>query len=308
LSVYTRVESDALALWLAPLGVGDLVSHAGIAAGMQNSNYFVETTRGRYVLTLFELIEPQALDFYLRLQAWLAARGVPCPQPLSDAEGRHWRLLHGKPAALLSCLPGSPDDSPDARRCGQLGRVLAELHLAGAGLPQPLPNPCGAAWRQAVGSLLLDCLPSDEKALLADELAFERSQDFSALPRGIIHADLFRDNVLWCDDGRLGGVLDFYFAGEDVLLFDLAVVANDWCADAEALDALCAAYGAVRPLTPREEAAWPAMRRAAALRFWLLRLEARYRPRPGEVVTLKDPAYFRRLLDGFRLAHDAGSR
>lgn len=308
MSVYTRVEPDALALWLAPLGVGDLIAHTGIAAGMQNSNYFVETTRGRYVLTLFESIEPSSLDFYLGLQAWLAARGVPCPQPLSDGQGRHWRFLEGKPAALLSCLPGRPDEHPDARRCGQVGRLLAELHVAGRGLPQPLPNPCGAAWRQAVGKSLLDCLPSAERALLADELAVERAQDFSQLPRGVIHADLFRDNVLWREDGQLGGVLDFYFAGEDVLLFDLAVVANDWCADAEALAALLAAYAAVRPLTAGEEIAWPAMRRAAALRFWLLRLEARYRPRPGEVVTHKDPAYFRDLLDGFRLAHNSASR
>jgi homoserine kinase type II len=305
LSVYTSVGRDELAAWLQPLAIGELIEHAGIAAGMQNSNYFVTTASGRFVLTLFERIDPPALDFYLRLMDHLAHRGIPCPQPLADRQGRRWRLLAAKPAALLSCLPGAIEESPSPAQCDALGEMLARLHLAGADLPNPLPNPCGAAWRQAAGETLMPMLAAAERSLLADELLFQAAQDFSALPRGIIHADLFRDNVLWDEAGRLTGVLDFYFAGEDCLLFDLAVVANEWCFNHATLSELLAGYRRQRPLSEAEMAAWPTMRRAAALRFWLLRLDARHRPRGGEVVTIKDPAHFGQMLARFRLAPEA---
>lgn len=308
MSVYTHVGHDELADWLGPLGVGELIDHAGIAAGMQNSNYFVTTAGGRFVLTLFERIAPAVLDFYLALQDHLAARGLPCPRPLADGAGRHCRSLAGQPAALFNCLPGAAVEQPTPDHCRRLGQTLAELHRAGADFPAPLPNPCGAAWRRATGEQLLPLLAADERALLADELAFQAAQDWSALPRGVIHADLFRDNALWDEAGRLTGVLDFYFAGEDALLFDLAVAVNDWCGDETAQAALLAGYAAGRPLTAAEQAAWPAVRRAAALRFWLLRLEARHRPRAGEVVTIKDPEHFRRLLARLRLAPDAWPR
>lgn len=302
MSVYTPVGQDELAAWLRPLGLGELTGYAGIAAGMQNSNYFVTTASGRFVLTLFENIEPAALDFYLALQDRLAHGGLPCPQPLADGEGRRWRSLAGKPAALLSCLPGAALDDVTAGHCRIVGALLARLHQAAAGMPDALPNPCGAAWRQQVGASLLPQVSPEEAVLLADELAFLAAQDWAGLPRGVIHADLFRDNVLWDSHGQLSGVLDFYFAGEDAWLFDLAVVANDWCADDAALAALIDGYNGIRPLVEAERQAWPAMRRAAALRFWLLRLEVRHRPRPGEVVTIKNPDDFRLLLTRFRLA------
>jgi homoserine kinase type II len=305
LSVYTTVDRGELLTWLEPLCLGDLIDHAGIAAGMQNSNYFVTTTGGRFVLTLFEGIETAALDFYLTLQDSLAQSGIPCPCPLSSGDGRHWRWLAGKPAALLTCLPGAALESPYAGHCGIVGDMLARLHLAAANLADPLPNPCGAVWRQTVGATLLPLLSPDERTLLADELAFQSAQDYALLPRGIIHADLFRDNVLWDAEGRLSGILDFYFAGEDALLFDLAVVANDWCGDEASLKALIAGYERQRPLSEAERDAWPAMRRAAALRFWLLRLEVRHSPRRGEVVTIKNPDDFRHLLARFRLAPEA---
>jgi homoserine kinase type II len=203
---------------------------------------------------------------------------------------------------LLTCLPGAALEQPENHHLRTVGDMLARLHLAAAGIPDPLPNPCGTAWRQRVGQALLPQVDAAERELLAAELAFQASQDWSALPRGVIHADLFRDNVLWLADGRLSGLLDFYFAGEDVWLFDLAVVANDWCADEAGLAALLAGYTAVRPLLSAERQAWPAVRRAAALRFWLLRLEVRHQPRPGEVVTIKNPDDFRRLLPALRLA------
>jgi homoserine kinase type II len=302
LSVFTTVGHAELAAWLQPLGVGELIEHAGIAAGVQNSNYFVTTTRGRRVLTLFENIPPAALDFYLALMAHLARRGIVCPQPCPDDTGRLQRPLAGKPAALLSCLPGVTLETPGPEHCSRIGTLLARLHLAAADFPDPLPNPCGAAWRQATGESLLACLTPAERELLVDELRFQAAQDYSGLPRGVIHADLFRDNVLWDGNGQPSGVLDFYFAGEDVWLFDLAVVANDWCPENRGLPELLAAYRAARPLDAAECAAWPALRRAAALRFWLLRLDARHRPRAGDVVTVKNPDHFRQLLQQLRLA------
>lgn len=305
MSVYTTVGHAALADWLAPLAVGRLLEHVGIADGMQNSNYYVSTDQGRYVLTLFEQVEHATLDFHLALQAHLAQRGLRCPQPQPDPQGACWRMLAGKPAALLSCLAGKTITQTTPDHCRQLGEQLAALHRAGSDFAAPLAHACGPSWWQACGTRLLPLVTAEEHALLADELAFQAAQDWSSLPRGIIHADLFRDNVLWDENGQLTGLLDFYFAGEDMLLFDLAVVANDWCADAASLAALLGAYHAQRPLTAAEQAAWPAMRRAAALRFWLLRLDVRHRPRAGELVTIKDPEHFRRLLAQLRLAPDA---
>lgn len=305
MSVYTTVGRDELAAWLQPLGLGELIDHAGIAAGMQNSNYFVTTSSGRYVLTLFERLgDPVELAFHLALQERLAKAGLPCPCPLTDPAGQRWRPLAGKPAALLTCLPGSAIEAPSAEHCREVGRTLARLHQVVAGLPDALPNPCGSAWRQQVGERLMPMLSPDEAALLKDELAFQAAQDWSLLPRGVIHADLFRDNVLWSGE-QLSGLLDFYFSGEDVLLFDLAVVANDWCADAAAVAELIAGYESIRPLTAAERAAWMPVRRAAALRFWLLRLEVRHQPRQGSVVTIKNPDDFRQLLTRFRLAPEA---
>ncbi len=302
MSVYTAVDRGALAEWLAPLALGDLIDYAGIAAGMQNSNYFVTTASGRFVLTLFESIPPADLDFYLRLQEQLAARGLPCPRPQRDATGRRWRILHGKPAALLSCLPGRTLVAPSPAQCGALGATLARLHLAAADFPDAPQNPCGLAWCEAQANALWAFLPPDDAHLLADELAFQCAQARGELPGGVIHADLFRDNVLWDANGQLAGLLDFYFAGVDCWLYDLAVVVNDWCPDAAHFAALCGGYVGVRPLSPGELLAWPAIRRLAALRFWLLRLGATYQPRAGSVVTVKNPDDFRDLLLQIRLA------
>jgi homoserine kinase type II len=301
LSVYTAVGRDELAAWLRSFDVGDLIDLAGIAAGVENSNYFVTTAGGRWVLTLFERLAADELDFYLGLMAHLADRGFPCPRPRADASGALRQSLAGKPASLVSRLDGKCIETPTPGHCRAIGQALARMHRLAADFPAALPNPRGAAWRKQTGGRLLTLLSGVEHDLLADELAFQAAQDYSTLPRGVVHADLFRDNVLWRPDGSLSGVLDFYFAGEDSLLFDLAVAANDWCLDRAGLEALLAGYGGERALTPAEQAAWPAMRRAAALRFWLSRLDDSHHPRPGEVVTVKDPAHFGRMLERLRL-------
>jgi len=191
LSVYTTVGRDELSAWLAPLGAGALEDFAGIAAGMQNSNYFVTAGGSRWVLTLFERLAPRELGFYLDLQDHLAVRGIPCPRPLATGDGHLWRMLAGKPAALFTCLPGVYIEAPTPAHCQGLGEMLARLHLAGADFAKPLPNPCGAVWRATTGRALAPLLSEDERGRLLAELDFQAAQDYSALPRGIVHGDLF---------------------------------------------------------------------------------------------------------------------
>lgn len=295
MSVYTTVGLAELADWLQPCNVGRPLACKGIAAGVENSNFFVTTTQGEYVLTLFERLSGSDLDFYLGLMAHLAGQAYPCPRPVPAGSAALWRPLAGKPAALVSRLAGHCIEDSQAAHCAEIGHALGSLHRLAAGYAGHLPNPRGVAWRQAAAARLLPLLGADDAARLRAEIAFQSAQDYAALPQGIVHADLFRDNVLWGGD-RLSGVLDFYFAGEDALLFDLAVAANDWCADATAENALLQAYRQERVLTSQELQAWLPMRRAAALRFWLSRLDDLHHPRAGAVVTVKDPAHFSAML------------
>ncbi|WP_341676036.1 homoserine kinase [Niveibacterium sp. SC-1] len=301
MSVFTPVSDAAMSDWLAGFAVGRLVSLKGIEAGVQNSNFFVTTGLGRYVLTLFESVPRADLPFYLNLMAHLARHGLPVPAPIADRSNEYLGSLSGKPAALVSRLAGSSVADPDAAQCARVGAMLAGLHLAGQSYGRKQENPRGAAWRAAAAAAVMPHLPVADAALLQEELAAQAALDALPLPTGVIHADLFRDNVLW-DGEHIGGVLDFYFACHDTLLFDLAVTVNDWCANPDGgLDparyaALVAAYHLDRPLEEAELAAWPLMLRRAALRFWLSRLEDFHLPRAGELVTVKDPAEFRAIL------------
>lgn len=306
MSVFTAVGPAELDPWLARRGVGPLSALVGIAEGVQNSNYRVETPQGVFALTLFEQQDAAAVAPFIRLLVYLGEQGLPCPRPLPDAAGQVLGTLAGKPALLASWLPGRlPGDPISPNQCAQVGAWLAAMHgltglsrVAGAGLPGP--NPRGAAWRGQTGVELLPLLSGEDARLLEKTLA-EDARPLPPLPRGIIHADLFRDNTLFQGE-TLGGVLDFYFAGEDVLLFDLAVAANDWCVrgdgrfDPLRLHALVHAYHQGRPLLPGELAVWPRLTRAAALRFWLSRLADSLQQRAGSVVTVKDPGWFGRML------------
>ncbi|HYF59351.1 MAG TPA: homoserine kinase [Burkholderiaceae bacterium] len=306
MAVFTPVTRDALEPWLSRRPVGALRGLQGIAEGVENSNFFVDTDAGRWVLTLFERLPPERLPFHLDLMRHLAARGVPCPDPVADADGALWSPLAGRPAALVTRLPGRGVERPTLAHCAPVGALLARMHVAVRDFPGDQPNPRGLGWCAEAAAALAPRLPAGHARLLADELdaqrAFAASDAYRALPRGAVHADLFRDNVLF-EDGRLRGAIDFWFAGVDTLAFDLAVTCNDWCIDDASgeldprrLDALLAAYQAERPLGEAERAAWPLAMRAAALRFWLSRLDDRYRPRPAERLTPKDPAHFERIL------------
>jgi len=304
LSVFTPVSDGQLAGWLKNYSVGALAALEPIAAGIENTNYFVTTGQGRYVLTLFERLPAAELPFYLDLMAHLARHGIPCPAPVADLNDRYLSSLNGKPAALVTRLAGKSIDNPEPADCAQLGELLARMHLAARSYGGYQENPRGPKWWRAAAADVRPFLDAARSALLEEELRFQAQQRFPDLPRAAVHADLFRDNAFF-EGGRISAVFDFYFAGVDCLVYDLAVCANDWCLvhperdrrlDEERTQALLGAYAAVRPLQADERAAWPAMLRAAALRFWLSRLHDKYLPRPGELVKVHDPEHFRDIL------------
>ncbi len=308
MAVFTAVsEAQAQAL-LDRLGLGRLRLLTGIKAGIENSNFFVDTETGSYVLTVFERLRHDQLPFYLGLMQHLAAKGLPVPAPQADRDGQTLFTLQGKPAALVSRLRGGHQLAPDIFHCEQLGRTLARLHLGVADFPLQQPNLRGLAWWLSASQAVLPHLDAERAALLQDELAFQ--QQIAArvleLPRGAIHADLFRDNAMFEGlPGReqLSGVFDFYFAGVDSFLFDLAVCLNDWCVDLESgrlieerAAALVAAYERERPLSGAEHRLLPALLRAAALRFWISRLYDWHLPREASLLKPHDPTHFERVL------------
>lgn len=310
MAVYTevsRAQAEALA---SQLNLGAVRSLDPIGSGIENTNYFLGTTQGEWVLTLFERLTADQLPFYLELMRHLAQRGLPVPEPHTDARGHLCHAVAGKPAAVVNRLPGAPVSAPDAHHADQVGATLARMHLAVADFPLLQPNLRGLDWWLATAPAVRPHLDGDAAALLAAELDFQQhlagSPSHAQLPRGAVHADLFRDNALF--DGlpgreRLCGVFDFYFAGVDSFCFDLAVAINDWCIDDTSghLDetratALIQGYRSEREPAGIEWRLLPAMRRAAALRFWLSRLADWHAPRDAALLTPKDPRHFERVL------------
>lgn len=301
MSVFTPVTAEQLNDWLKHYSIGTLAGLEGVAAGIENTNYFVTTSQGRYVLTLFEKLGPGELPFYLNLMDHVARQGIPSARPVPDRGGAFLGKLNGKPAALVTFLPGCDIGNPTSVECAEAGAMLARIHLAGTTYPGQMRNPRGSQWWHAVLPEILPFLEKDDAALLAAETDFQARQRLEGLPRGTIHADLFRDNVLW-ERGQISGVIDFYFACTDLLLYDVAIAVNDWCLggsgglDASRTAALLKAYRKIRPFAPAEHVAWPVLLRAGALRFWVSRLYDFHLPRPGELTHAKDPNHFQRIL------------
>lgn len=310
MAVYTEVSFEDAGHLLHSLGRGQLTGLRGVQGGIENTNYFVSTDQGEWVLTLFERLGSEQLPFYLQLMQHLARHGLPVPEPQADAAGQILHRVCGKPAALVNRLPGRHQLAPQRRHVEQVGEMLARMHLAAADFAAQQPNLRGLAWWAQTVPQVLPFLGAAQAALLREELAFQQSVAASpaaaSLPRGVIHADLFRDNVVFDGDGdeqRLSGVFDFYFAGVDALLFDLAVCLNDWCVDRpggrlveDQATALCSAYDRVRALGTVERRLMPAMLRAAAFRFWLSRLWDLHLPRDASLLEAHDPSHFERVL------------
>ena len=306
MAVFTEVSFDNAAELIGRLGVGELTTLKGIAAGIENTNYFADTAQGRYVLTVFERLSFEQLPFYLHLMKHLATHGVPVPEPQADANGEILHTLGGKPAAVVNRLSGSHQLAPDSSHCESVGAMLARMHLAGQDYPRHQPNLRGLEWWSETVPVVAPHLTPAQRTLIESELAFQQqlgaSAAYAALPRGPIHADLFRDNVMF-EGHKLTGFFDFYFAGVDTFLFDIAVCLNDWCIDLESgrlveerAMAFVAAYDAVRPLGSSERRLMPALMRAAALRFWISRLWDFHLPRDAAVLKAHDPTHFERVL------------
>ena len=313
MAVFTTVSEPEAQALLTRLSLGQLTGLRGIQGGIENTNYFLSSTQGEWVLTLFERLSAAQLPFYLHLMKHLAHHGIPVPDP--QAEERSGAILHqvcGKPAAVVQKLAGHSQLAPEAVHCAAVGAMLAQMHLAGQSFERSQPNLRALPWWNETAPLVLPYLDEEQAALLRAELAYQNhiasSSAYAALPRGPIHADLFRDNVMF-DGTQLTGFFDFYFAGIDHWLFDLAVCLNDWCIDLPSgahdsarAQALLAAYQAVRPLTPAERELLPALARAGALRFWISRLWDFYLPREAALLQPHDPGHFERVLRQ-RVAH-----
>jgi homoserine kinase type II len=310
MAVFTEVAFDDARALASRLALGGLRELRGITSGIENTNYFLVSTRGEYVLTLFERLTFEQLPFYLHLMKHLALRSIPVPEPQADAAGEILHSLYGKPAAVVGKLAGGHQLAPDLHHCEQVAAMLARMHEAGTDFSMYQPNLRGVAWWTETVPLVRPFLTPEQLALIDGELAYQQSLAASAapreLPRGPIHADLFRDNVMF--EGlpgheKLTGFFDFYFAGVDTFLFDIAVCLNDWCIDLDSgrLDEerathFCAAYDRVRPLSGAEQRLLPALLRGAALRFWVSRLWDLHLPRDASLLKAHDPGHFERVL------------
>ena len=310
MAVFTEVPQDDARELLSRLGAGELRELRGIQGGIENTNYFAtaeqDGQRLDWVLTVFERLTFEQLPFYLRLMKHLAQRGIPVPDPQADRNGDLLHTLCGKPAALVNKLRGHSELAPVASHCAAVGEMLARMHLAGRDFEHAQPNLRGLAWWNDTVPVVLPYVEPAQAALLRSELAFQNhvaaSSAYGALPRGPVHADLFRDNVMF-EDGTLTGFFDFYFAGVDTWLFDIAVCLNDWCIDLPTgrhapvrAEAFLAAYARVRPLASAERRLLPAMLRAGALRFWISRLWDFHLPREAALLKPHDPGHFERVL------------
>ncbi|MGM0536406.1 MAG: homoserine kinase [Pseudomonadota bacterium] len=311
MAVFTPLSEPQVVEFLSRFDAGSLVSLEGVPAGTENTTFFVTTDRRELVLTLFEQGEHEELPFFVELLDYLDEHRLPVPGPLHDRDGVALHSLADKPALLFPKLPGRHPEAPNLAQCRELGDTLGRMHVVSRHFPGHRPNPRDLHWLLPMHHKVLVYLSPQDQALMKDEVEIYQGffGDAPELPQGALHGDLFRDNTLF-DGDRLGGLIDFYNGCTGDLLFDLAIVINDWATapdgrlDAERHDAILAAYQARRRLTTAEREAWPMMLRLTALRYWLSRLLVVYVDPPAHDLTPHDPDQFRTILKA-RLEHGA---
>ena len=312
MAVFTLVTLEEVNDWLSrKYDLGIATDLKGISSGIENSNFFLTLEKDgiqkEFVLTLFERLKPEQLPYYLNLMGHLAEKGIPVPAPMKNKQQEVLESLNNKPATIVTKLSGKSQLTPTAQHCKAVGQMLAKMHLAGADFKMFQGNLRSLSWwKETIPSVQPHLNPNQLELInteLEAQIAFFSSNDYAALPSGPSHCDLFRDNVLFNSDNELGGFFDFYFAGTDKWLFDLAVTVNDWCInlatgelDIQRYNAMMSSYQSVRTLKPEELASWQLMLRAAALRFWVSRLWDFYLPRDAQMLTPHDPTHFERVL------------
>ena len=314
MAVYTDITEDDLARFLTAYDAGTLTSYKGIAEGVENSNFLLHTTKGAFILTLYEKrVDPDDLPFFLGLMHHLADRGLSCPLPLARTDGKLLGELSGRPAAMISFLEGMWLRKPAAKHCREVGRALAEMHVAGEGFALTRRNALSVDGWRPLWDKSAERADEVERGLqdeIATELAFLEAHWPADLPAGVIHADLFPDNVFFIGD-ELSGLIDFYFACNDLLAYDVSVCLNAWCFEKDGAFnltkgmALLAGYESVRPLSEAEAAALPLLARGSALRFFLTRLYDWLMTPAGALVVKKDPLEYLRKLRFHRQVRDA---
>lgn len=326
MAVYTILSENDVRHLLDQYNCGTYISHEGITSGIENTNYYINTdclkdkeqTIHRWVLTVFERLNAQQLPYYLELTAHLKRHGLSVSAPCILNNGQLMTHIYGKPAALAPCLLGTDVMPPTTKQCAMVGHLLANMHQATHDFKLRQANLRGLNWWQTTAPSLYAYITPEMAALLADEIAeqtrFANSVDYAKLPLGAVHADLFCNNVLISAEGKASAI-DFFFAGDDHYVFDLCVTINDWCLqrnydqlnqgnsidsngmfDNERLHAFMQAYLSQRPLNLIEQASLPLMARAAALRFWISRLNDWYKPRAASQLMPHDPKHFERIL------------
>ncbi|ADU92404.1 homoserine kinase [Taylorella equigenitalis] len=312
MAVFTSITEEELKKFLSEFNIGDLISFEGITAGIENSNFFVYTTKGEFVLTIFEILKVEQLPYYIEFMLHLAIKGLPVPKPQRNKSQELICILKGKPAIIATKQKGKHVIHPNALHCSIVANVQAQMHIASRGFTIYQENFRGLSWWTDVYPKLKPFLNADQNSLyestLKKQIEIQNSEQWSSgIPKGACHCDLFRDNVLIInsesDSPSVGGVIDFYFSGVDTFIFDIAVALNDWCIDRstgeldfELAQVWLDSYSKVRPFEPLEAQLWPYALQAAALRFWSSRLYDFYLPRDAQNLKPHDPTHFERIL------------
>lgn len=304
MAVYTSLSQSEVENFISKFNIGKLKSYKGISDGVTNSNFFINTDICEAVLTVFEDLDFEDLEYYFNFMQHLSSHGFSCPSPLSDKNNNYIHDLKGKPAALISKLSGKVYEEINEKKLIELAKSFAEMHLISLKFKTQKKNLRGLQWMKDTFYLFADKIPSDQRELISDELSFLENIP-ADLPRGVIHADLFRDNVLFVED-TLGGIIDFYYACDDFFIYDIAIVINDWCIDhngsiiEKRKKLFIEAYDSVRKLNNSEHDALNLYLRLAAMRFLISRFRDQFNAKDAELNTMKDPLFFYEILKNRR--------